>query len=107
MFSNEIIVVVALVGLLGGSAVSNIGRGSGLGLPGDLVTGLLGAFIGYLILPQMHHQVGQWVISVVINAAIGASVLLLMFRVMTSKSVLGQRADRLFGRLSGTPSLKD
>ena len=93
--SNDVLLVVVLVGLLAGSATSNIGRGSGLGLPGDLATGLLGAFIGFWLLPEMHIHFGERVVSVVIDATVGAAVLLLLFRLATSSRRWEHHADQI------------
>jgi uncharacterized membrane protein YeaQ/YmgE (transglycosylase-associated protein family) len=93
--SDDVLLVVVLVGLLAGSAISNIGKGSGLGLPGDLATGLLGAFIGYWLLPEMHIHIGQWVVSVVIDAMVGAVVLLIVFRLVTSSRTWEHHANQV------------
>src|SRR5579872_2271999 len=44
--SNESLLAIVLVGLIAGWLAGQIMQGSGFGLIGDLVVGLLGAFIG-------------------------------------------------------------
>jgi len=76
-FSNEGLLVVLLIGLLAGSACGNIVQVSNLGLAGNLVMGLVGAFIGHWVLPHMHNHV---LVSLVLNAMIGAIIPLLVVR---------------------------
>jgi uncharacterized membrane protein YeaQ/YmgE (transglycosylase-associated protein family) len=50
--SNESLLVIILVGLIAGWLAGQVMRGSGFGLIGDLIVGLLGALIGDWLLPQ-------------------------------------------------------
>ena len=75
--ANDSLLVVVLIGLLVGSAAGNIVQVSNLGLAGNLVVGLVGAFIGHWVLPHMHHHV---LASLVFNAMIGATIPLVVVR---------------------------
>ena len=44
--SNENLLVIVLVGLIAGWLAGQVMRGSGFGLVGDLIVGLLGALVG-------------------------------------------------------------
>ncbi len=57
--STESLLVILVVGLIAGWLAGLIVRGNGLGLVGDLVVGVLGAFIGSWLLPQLHIGTGQ------------------------------------------------
>jgi uncharacterized membrane protein YeaQ/YmgE (transglycosylase-associated protein family) len=59
-------------------------RGSGFGLIGDLIVGLLGAFIGDWLLPQLiiNIHLGVGIVALIINAFVGAIVLLLILRLV-------------------------
>ena len=76
--SNESLLVIVIVGIVAGWLAGRVMEGGGFGLIGDLLVGLIGAFIGDWLLPQLgiHLQVG---IVAIINAFIGAVVLLLLF----------------------------
>ena len=50
--SNEGLLVILVVGLVAGRLAGQIVRGSGLGIIGDLVIGILGAFVGNWLLLQ-------------------------------------------------------
>jgi uncharacterized membrane protein YeaQ/YmgE (transglycosylase-associated protein family) len=93
-YLNDAAMVIILVGLLAGSATSNIGRPSGLGLAGDLATGLVGAFAGYWLFPPRHVQPGQGVVWVVLIAAVGAIVLLLAMRLAAASRGWGSSMRR-------------
>jgi uncharacterized membrane protein YeaQ/YmgE (transglycosylase-associated protein family) len=44
--SNESLIVIIVVGIVAGWLAGNIVRGGGYGLIGDLIVGVIGAFIG-------------------------------------------------------------
>ena len=76
--SNESLLVILFVGLVAGWLAGQIVRGAGFGLIGDLVIGIIGAFIGDWLLPQIGIHLGTGIVSAIINAAIGAVLLLLV-----------------------------
>jgi uncharacterized membrane protein YeaQ/YmgE (transglycosylase-associated protein family) len=76
--SNESLLVILFVGLVAGWLAGQIVRGAGFGLFGDLVIGIIGAFIGDWLLPQIGIHLGTGIVSAIINAAIGAVLLLLV-----------------------------
>jgi uncharacterized membrane protein YeaQ/YmgE (transglycosylase-associated protein family) len=80
--SNESLLVILLVGLVAGWLAGQVMRGSGFGLIGDLIVGLLGAFIGDWLLPRLNIHLGVGIVALVINAFIGAIVLLLILRLV-------------------------
>ena len=80
--SNESLVVIVLVGIVAGWLAGQIVDGGGFGLIGDLIVGVLGAFIGDWLLPRLHIQLGVGTVALVINATIGAILLLVIIRVV-------------------------
>jgi uncharacterized membrane protein YeaQ/YmgE (transglycosylase-associated protein family) len=54
----------------------------GFGLIGDLLVGLIGAFIGDWLLPRLDIHLGQGIVALIVNAFIGAVVLLLILRLL-------------------------
>ena len=79
--SNESLLIILLVGIVAGWLAGRIVDGGGFGLIGDLVVGVLGAFIGNWLLPQLGIHLGVGIVSLIINATLGAIVLLAILRV--------------------------
>jgi hypothetical protein len=50
---------------------------------GDLIVGLLGAFIGDWLLPRLGIHLGVGIVAAIMNAFIGAVVLLLVLRLVS------------------------
>jgi uncharacterized membrane protein YeaQ/YmgE (transglycosylase-associated protein family) len=61
--SNENLVVIIVVGLVAGWLAGQVMKGSGFGLIGDLVVGLLGALIGDWLLPRLNIHLGVGIVS--------------------------------------------
>jgi len=80
----DTILIWALVGLVAGFLASHLALGHGLGLLGDIVIGIIGAFIGgFVLLGLLHISIGvagHPVISQMIMAFIGAAILLIIVR---------------------------
>jgi uncharacterized membrane protein YeaQ/YmgE (transglycosylase-associated protein family) len=80
--SGEHIIVILFVGLVAGWLAGKIVRGAGLGIIGDIVVGIAGAFISTLIFPRLGFALGGGLVSEIIYSAIGAVILLLIVRVV-------------------------
>jgi len=78
--SNESLLVILFVGLVAGWLAGEIMRGYGFGLVWDILIGIVGAFIGDWLLPRLGIHLGTGLISAIVNATIGAVVLLLLIR---------------------------
>jgi uncharacterized membrane protein YeaQ/YmgE (transglycosylase-associated protein family) len=83
--SNESLLIILLVGIVAGWLAGRIVDGGGFGLIGDLIVGVLGAFIGNWLLPQLHIHLGIGIVSLIINATLGAIVLLAILRVASGR----------------------
>jgi uncharacterized membrane protein YeaQ/YmgE (transglycosylase-associated protein family) len=66
-------------------------RGGGFGLIGDLIVGVVGAFIGDWLLPRLGIQLGVGMVSLIVDATIGAIVLLLILRLVGGGGGFGSR----------------
>jgi uncharacterized membrane protein YeaQ/YmgE (transglycosylase-associated protein family) len=53
-------------------------KGYGFGLAGNIVVGILGAVIANWLLPLIGVHIGGGVIAAIVNAVIGAVILLLL-----------------------------
>ena len=81
--SSQSLLVILVVGIVAGWLAGRVMEGGGFGLIGDLLVGLVGAFIGDWLLPQLGIHLGAGIIALIINAFIGAVVLLLILRLAT------------------------
>ena len=80
--SNQSLLVIIVVGIVAGWLAGRVMEGGGFGLIGDLLVGLIGAFIGDWLLPQLGIQLGVGTVALILNAFIGAVVLLLILRLV-------------------------
>jgi len=80
--SNQSLLVILLVGIIAGWLAGKMVRGAGFGILGDLLIGILGAFIGNWLLPRFGIHLGTGVVSAIVNATVGAIVLLLVVRLL-------------------------
>jgi uncharacterized membrane protein YeaQ/YmgE (transglycosylase-associated protein family) len=83
--SNESLIVIIIVGIVAGWLAGQIVRGGGFGLIGDLIVGIIGAFIGDWLLPRLNIQLGVGTVSLIINATLGAIILLIIIRLLAGK----------------------
>ena len=82
--SSEGLLVIVLVGLTAGWLAAQLVDGTGLGIIGDVIVGVIGSFIGDWLLPRIGLHLGAGIIAAIANAAIGAVVLLLIIRLVRS-----------------------
>ncbi len=80
--SNQSLLIIIVVGIIAGWLAGRVMEGGGFGLIGDLIVGLLGAFIGDWLLPRLGIHLGAGIVALIINAFIGAVVLLLILRLV-------------------------
>jgi uncharacterized membrane protein YeaQ/YmgE (transglycosylase-associated protein family) len=78
--SDQTLIVILVVGLIVGWLAGKIVRGNGFGLVGDTAIGIVGALVGDWALHRFGVHFAAGLIGLVINAAIGAVVLLLALR---------------------------
>jgi len=78
------ILIWILIGIIAGWIAGKVVHGSGLGLIGDMVVGIVGAVIAGWLLPRLGVTsiVRQPLVDNVIFAAIGAIILLVLLRLI-------------------------
>jgi uncharacterized membrane protein YeaQ/YmgE (transglycosylase-associated protein family) len=74
----EAILIVLLIGAIAGWLAGLIVQGMGFGLLGNIVVGIVGAFIASWLLPRIGIVIGGGFVSSIINATIGAVILLVI-----------------------------
>src|SRR5205085_4471493 len=92
--SNESLLVILLVGVVAGWLAGKIVRGTGFGIIGDLLVGIVGAFIGNWFLPRLGIHLGTGLVSAIVNATIGAILLLLVVGLLRGAGGCGSRWGR-------------
>ena len=78
----ETLLIWLIVGAIAGWLSGVIVRGGGFGLLGDIVVGIVGAFIGGWLLPKLGVHLGVGLVAIIASATIGAVVLLLVLRLI-------------------------
>jgi uncharacterized membrane protein YeaQ/YmgE (transglycosylase-associated protein family) len=78
--STESLLIWIVVGVVAGLLAGLVVKGYGFGLIGNLVVGVLGAFLAGWLLPQLglSFSVGNPLLTSILYATIGAVVLLLL-----------------------------
>jgi uncharacterized membrane protein YeaQ/YmgE (transglycosylase-associated protein family) len=83
MLGTNSLLVILVVGLIAGWLAGQIMRGSGYGLIGDLIVGIIGAFIGTWLWGVLHlPTIGGFWISAIVISTVGALVLLFVLRLI-------------------------
>jgi uncharacterized membrane protein YeaQ/YmgE (transglycosylase-associated protein family) len=89
--SNESLLVIVVVGVVAGWLAGQVVRGTGFGIIGDLIVGVAGAFVGSWLLPQFHFHFGTSImLTAIVNATIGAILLLFVIRLLRGGSRWGR-----------------
>jgi uncharacterized membrane protein YeaQ/YmgE (transglycosylase-associated protein family) len=70
----ETLLIILLIGAIAGWLAGQIVQGTGFGLVADIALGIIGAFIGTWLLPQLGIRVGAGIVAAIIAATIGAVV---------------------------------
>jgi uncharacterized membrane protein YeaQ/YmgE (transglycosylase-associated protein family) len=77
------IIVWLIVGAIAGWLAGIVVKGGGFGLIGDIIVGIIGAFIAGWLLPLINFpQIGGPFIGSVIDAFIGAVILLFILKIV-------------------------
>jgi len=80
--SAESLLVILLIGAIAGWLAGQIVQGTGFGLVGDIIIGIVGAFIASWLFPQLGLHLGAGIIAEIIAATIGAVLLLVIMRLV-------------------------
>ncbi len=80
--SGEGLLILIVVGVVAGWLAGMIVDGTGFGVLGDLIIGVVGAFIGTWLLPRLGLHLGVGIFGAIVNATVGAIVLLLVIRLI-------------------------
>jgi len=80
--SAESLLVILLIGAVAGWLAGIIVQGTGFGLLGDIVIGIVGAFIASWLFPQLGVRLGAGIVAEIVAATVGAVLLLVIIRLI-------------------------
>ncbi len=80
--SAETLLVWLLIGAVAGWLAGVVVRGGGFGLVGNIVVGIIGAFVGGWLFDYFNISTGGGIFGAIIGATIGAVVLLFGIRLI-------------------------
>jgi uncharacterized membrane protein YeaQ/YmgE (transglycosylase-associated protein family) len=78
----ELLVIWLGVGAIAGWLAGQVMTGGGFGLVGDVIVGIVGAVVAGLLLPRLGIYIGGGLLGAIINAFIGACVVLFVLRLI-------------------------
>ncbi|MGA9121658.1 MAG: GlsB/YeaQ/YmgE family stress response membrane protein [Bacteroidota bacterium] len=81
--STEHLILFLVIGIVAGFLAGKIMKGSGFGLIGDLIVGVIGSFIGVWVFGLLGIASGG-LIGLLIAAIVGALILLYIIRIAKS-----------------------
>ncbi len=79
---TESLIIFLIVGAVAGWLAGLIVKGYGFGLLGNMVVGVIGAFLGGFLLAHFHLIHVEGMVGTLITATIGAVILLLLLRLI-------------------------
>lgn len=79
------IIGTILIGALAGWLGSLIYKGSGLGLLGNILVGIVGSFVGYWLMGLLGINLGEGWIAAILTGAIGAIIILFLLNLIIRK----------------------
>ena len=85
--AGESLLVILLVGLVAGWLAGLIVRGWGFGLVGNIGVGVIGALIGFWLLPRLGIRIGAGIGAAIAAATIGAIILLIILGLISRGGV--------------------
>ena len=83
----SMVVTTAIVGAISGWIAAYILQGKGLGVFGNMIVGILGAFVGKFLFDKLDVTIATGTINLndIVTAVVGAMVLLLILRIVKKK----------------------
>jgi uncharacterized membrane protein YeaQ/YmgE (transglycosylase-associated protein family) len=78
----QALIIWLIVGAIAGWLAGMVVKGGSYGLIGDIIVGIIGGFIAGWLLPRLGIVIGGGFIAAIINAFIGAVILLFVLRLI-------------------------
>lgn len=81
------ILITLILGALAGWLGGQLFKGSGLGLIGNIVVGIIGGFVGYWLFGLLHISLGAGWLGYILTAGIGAAILLTVLNLLIPRRI--------------------
>ena len=88
--TGDILLLILVIGVITGLFAGRVLQCAGFGPVGDLIIGVVGAFAGSWLLPQLRTPMVAGSFSTITNATMGAIVLLLVIRNFSGRGRLSR-----------------
>ena len=79
------IIMTLIIGAAAGWLGGTLYKGSGLGLIGNIVVGIIGGFVGYWLFGKLGISLGTGILGAILTGAAGAIVILLLLNLIVKK----------------------
>jgi uncharacterized membrane protein YeaQ/YmgE (transglycosylase-associated protein family) len=79
------LLLLLIVGAIAGWLAGQFMRGNGFGLAGDIIVGIIGAFLGTYLFQTLGVHIGGGLIGAIFVAFVGAVVLLFLIRLVNGR----------------------
>lgn len=79
------IILILIVGAIAGWLGNLLLKGSGYGLIGNMVIGILGSFVGYWLLGKLGFSFGGGLLGAILTGSVGAIVILVILQIISGK----------------------
>ena len=76
------LLIFLIVGAIAGWLASKFVRGEGLGLIGNMIVGIIGAFVAGLVFPTIGFVIGGGFFGGLLNATLGAVIFLFVIKLI-------------------------
>ncbi len=83
----ESVLIWLLIGAVAGWLAGLVVKGGGFGLVGNIVVGILGAFVGGWLFPQLGISLGGGIVDTIVFATSGAIVLLVIVSLFQGRRI--------------------
>jgi uncharacterized membrane protein YeaQ/YmgE (transglycosylase-associated protein family) len=92
---SESLLMIVVIGGVSGWLAGLLLRGSGYGILGDIIVGLIGAFIGTWLVRAMHLSVnlGNAIVNRIVISVVGAVLLMLIVALLRPRSLRERIGD--------------
>jgi uncharacterized membrane protein YeaQ/YmgE (transglycosylase-associated protein family) len=74
------LIIFLVIGAIAGWLAGTLVKGSGFGLVGDIIVGIIGAVVAGLLFPRIGLSLGGGIVGEIISAVIGAVIVLVVVR---------------------------
>ena len=76
------LIITLVIGAVAGWLAGQVVKGSGYGLIGDIVVGIVGALVAGWLFPRVGLSLGGGIIGAILAATIGAVIVLVIIRLV-------------------------